>query len=447
MSRLDVTTRRTFLGALLLSAASGVVHPIGTAQALSRLPEGGTATLILPWELRQLDPHQIDDVIAALFGCAVADPVFAVDTSGTPYPSLALELPDRVGNSTRVRLRPGLLTANGVAIDARDLQATILRSARRGGMSLLAPITKTRVDPGDAMALLIDGLSPEDLARRMASPLTALVPRRFSPLVPDGTGPFRATLSQDRLRLDRNPNAARGPALLARIDVQRAAELSEALRAFETGDSDVGWLGSGLYRQRADSRQLNAGALGWVVLRTGTIARNWGAPGVAQQLADHLDSQRLMHLGVAAERPAPPSTPWGGAPGSILVDEGAPQLVKIAESICEQLGSPGHELSIERKSRAALARARNDNHFSLMVDFVRTPGALPPHFSLLAACGAELAMSPPGIVAISARHTTRTLRLGVIGELRIVGATAATLHGLGTWDLPNVWRARRQSGR
>lgn len=439
-----VASRRSFIQALIAAAGASAIQSCPQAHAMARLPEGGTATLVLPWALRRLDPHEVDDIVAALFGGAIADPLFAVDSTGSPYPTLALELPDRIGSSTRVRLRPGLVTARGTPLDARDVESSILRSARRGGMSLLAPIRKTRVDPKDSTGLFVEGLSPEDLARRLTSPLTALVPRRFSPLEPDGTGPFKATLREDYLRLDRNPNASRGPALLARIDVRRAAELSEALRAFEAGDSDLGWLGSGLYHPRSDSRPLDAGAVGWVVLRTGTAAQSWGAPGVAQQLADHLDAQRLIHLGIAAERPVPSSSPWGGGPCSVLVDGTAPQLVKIAESVCEQLGSPHRELSLEPLAPADFARARDVGRYTLMVDFVRSPGPFPPLYSLLAASGPELAHSPPSVFSPSARLATRTLRLGVIGELRIMGATALALRGLDRWDLPNAWRVRSQ---
>ncbi len=431
--------RRVFLAAAAAAASLPLLQG-PRAHALGRYPEGDSATMTIPWPLNRLDPHDLDDVGAALFGAAIADTLFAIDASGEPYPALVRELPRRSGSSTAIRLRPGLLTAKGIPLRAKDLQTSIERSRRRGGVALLAPITRTRITPGDDNGLLVDGLSPDELARRFASPLVSLLPRGFSPLAPDGTGPFRAVLRRGELDLERNLLAARGPALLRRLRVRSVDSLSAALRAFEVRESDLGWLGSGLYRQRRDARAIDAGSLGWVILRTGRRARDWGAPGVAQQLADHLDSNRLLHLGITAGRPLGVSTPWGGAAEVVIVDRSAPQLVKIAESAAEQLGSSGHALTVGAVSAADIARRRSSGEFALMVDFVRDPQVLSPLYALLSAGRGHLAITPPRSAPLDTRLITRTMTLGVIGELHITGAATSTLRGLESWDLGSVWR-------
>ena len=436
-------TRRSFLATLLAMGTAGLARP-PAAIALGRLPSGGKVSMVIPWRLTSIDPHELDDVPAALFGAAIVDTLFAADDGGIPFPTLALELPSKERKGSRVRLRPGLVTAHGARLDARDVVASIARAKRRGAVTLLASMQSARVDKDDALSLLVDGMSPEPLARSLSSPLVAIVPESYSPLSPDGTGAFRATLQRDHLRLERNPNSARGASLLDQIDVRSAASLREALRSFEVGESDLGWLGRGLYRERKDSRMLDAGALGWVVLRTGQQAGGWGAPGVAQQLADALDHERLFHLGVATGKPLGASTPWGGAKAGIVVDAAAPQLVQIAESVAEQLGRPGHELAASPVSHEELTRQRRTNQFSLMIDIVRSTGsaAVSPRYALLGASSPQIASSPPTIASGDSRLDTRTLSLGVIGELRILGATATAIEGLETWNLADAWRRR-----
>ncbi len=418
------------------------VTSAGAAHALGRIPYGGRLALSLPWPLASIDPHEIDDPAAALFASAIADPLYAIDAHGRPYPALAASLPERTPKGTRVALRPLMSTARGRGLDSRDLVWSLRRSAARGGLALLAPFGRPVRDPDNPLAVLVPGADPDALARALSSPITALLPRAFSASAPDGTGAFRATPRGQSLTLVQNLHAARGAAYLDRIRVARAADLAGALRAFEAGEADVGWLGRGLHRPRAGAVDFDAGPFGWVVLRTGRDAGSWGAPGVAQGLLDAVPPSRLAYLGLHGLTSPSGSYAWGGAPADLLVRDDAPHLVEIARALAALLSRPGHEVRPLPQGWAALKRRRAERRFALMLDFVRPIG--PPGkttlLSLLTAADAALARHPPRLSKFDPRDIARTLALGIVGELRIAGAHIPGVHGLERWNLGAVWR-------
>lgn len=410
------------------------------AFALGRTPYGGVLRAVIPWGLERLDPHAFDDPIAALFGAAIADPLYALDTLGRPYPALADGLPRPSQPGAEVRLRPGLVSAAGKPLDARDVVASMTRARRRGAL-----LPEARLLPGpDRLGVSFPASSPETLAAELASPLAAVLPRSFSPLEPDGTGAFRATLARGRLVLARNDRAARGPAFLGSIEVSTVRDLSEALRAFESGAADLGWLGAGLHRPRPDARPFRGMAYGFSILRTGKRAGAWGAPGIAQRLLDAIAPEQLRHLGLEGLA-APSSTAigWGGGSAPLLVADDAPQLELIARALAALLGRPGHELSVERTPKSELSARRASRDYTLMVDFVRTlgTGRNRTEQTFLLAENPELAKNPSGRFGNDARAVCRTLPLGVIGELWVTGAHAASFQNLSGFQLGNVSRA------
>ncbi len=413
-----------------------------TAAALGRKPYGGRLRVRLPWPTRSLDPHAIDDPIAALFGAAIADPLYALDSHGRPYPTLANGLPEATTKGAVVRLRPNLNTGRGRALDARDLLFTLRRARDRGAVALLSPFADPVAHPQDGWAIVFPGADPLAVARALTSPLTALVPRGFSPLRPDGTGAFVATTGAKRLLLVRNLTAARGPAYLDALEVTAATDLADALRAFESGDADLGWLGRGLHRPRPASVPFSAGPLGWVVLRTGTDAGSWGAPGVAQQLLDRIGAAALSHLGLHGLPNVTGNPAWGGDPCELLVASDAPHLVGIARTVAGLLTRPGHEIRVAERSRRDLAQRLRRTRFSLMLDFVRPlgPSAEDALLSLLTAADPALARRPPRLAGLAPRRIAQTLSLGVVGELRIEGAHLPRTRGLPGWDLGEVWQ-------
>lgn len=437
---MSVTDRSRLLGRRALLAAGLAA---GAARALGRVPSSGKLRIKLPWPVGGLDPHALEDATAALFGAAIADPLFALDAAGRPYPALASAMPEKTERGARIVLRPLLTTARGAALDARDVLFSLSRSRKSGGVALLSSVAGPEHDPSDPLAILVRDAEPIELATKLASPVTAIVPRGFSRMKPDGTGAFVATPAGDTLSLARNPRAARGASFLISIEVVHALDLADSLRAFEAGETDVGWLGAGYHRPRPGAQSYDAGSFGWAVLRTGREAGRWAAPGVAQQLLDAIAPARLSHLGLYG-LPAPSgSFVWGGAPADILVADDSPHLVEITRSLAALLSQPGHELRPVPRPRREIEQRRTTSQYALLVDFVRTiaPSGPATELTLLTAVDPALARRPPRQLSSDARRVGRSLPLGIIGELRIAGSHIPSVHGLNDWNLGSVWRA------
>ncbi|MEZ4219684.1 MAG: ABC transporter substrate-binding protein [Polyangiaceae bacterium] len=429
-------SRRSFL--LATTAAT-------TASALGRTPFGGVLRLALPWPVSQLDPHGLDDAASSLFGPFIADSLFASDDQGRVYPALADGMPEAVGKDLRVRLRPNLLSARGRPVEARDVLYSLERASVRAGAGPLAPLAPFRLDPEDARAVRLRRVAPEEAAKRLASPVCAILPRGYSATAPDGTGAFRADVQRSGLVLRRNVSAARGAAYLERIEVRAASDLSESLRAFEAGETDMSWLGQFLHKPRADAQKLAAGSFGWVVLFTGDDAGNWGAPGIAQSLVDAVVPSQLTHLGIQPEGSATArGALWGGEPAEILAPEDAPQLIAVARQLASVLARPGHELRAAPRPRPELDYRIRTRRFALRVGFVRrvAPGSEGALWSLLAAISPELARTPPVATGSSLRGLTRSQRAGVVGGVDITGAFTSELQGVNQWDLGAVFRRK-----
>ncbi|HTA90015.1 MAG TPA: ABC transporter substrate-binding protein [Polyangiaceae bacterium] len=423
--------RRAFLAALCSSAS---------ARALGRSPFAGTLRLRLPLFFGGLDPHALDDPLSALFAPAIADSLFAFDTNGKPYPALASALPERTAKGTRLSLRPELVTARGKALSASDVVFSFKRAQASGGAAVLRSFHTPSVDDKDPLSVILPDADPEAVARALANPLTALVPRGFSPLRPDGTGAFSAQFQQSSLTLTRNERAARGAAFLDRIEVSAASDLADALRAFEAASVDVGWLGNGLYRARAGARPLEGPVYGWIVLRTGLDAKAWGAPGIAQQLCSALPADALSHFGVRALSHGEPGVRWGGGPSALLVCDDAPYLLELGRALEPLLGAPGNEVHAAPTARSAWLDARRSRRFGLMLDFVRAADTDPTQaaLTLLAAVDPALAKRPPRNLS-TLNDLTRTLTLGVLGEVRVSGSRMPEFEALETWQLGAVW--------
>jgi peptide/nickel transport system substrate-binding protein len=447
-------SRRIFLGQLLAAGAATALPD--AASAMGRTPIGGRISLHVPWPTSSIDPHDIRDPAAALFGAAIADPVMGLDAAGNPYPTLVTALPSREATGTVVRLRDGIRTTRGIPLEGRDLIASVERARSRGAAAVLADIPAPTPYPGDPSAVIFGSVDPTRLARALASPLLALLPRKFNAASPDATGAFKAQVSGGKLVLSRNISAARGHAFLDNIDVARADDLRTSLREFEAAHDDIGWLGSGLHAGRPGAVKFDHGLFGWVVLATGPEAGSFHAPGIAKRLADALPD-RIAHLGLAGMSPVIGDAAWGGPPAELLVDESSPHLCEIARAVAPSLTRPGHEVTATLVPRSELARRRERGKSALAIDFVRPigPGSLNALLALATADSAararELARHPPKIPpSTPARALASNLHVGVLGEVRIAGAAmpdialAKALGGEG-WDLGASFRrsARR----
>ena len=417
------------------------VFATSVSHALGRIPQGSRLRLTVPWPVGSIDPHALDDGAAALFGSAIADPLYAIGPSGHPYPALADALPERAGSGVTVRLRPGMTTGAGRPLSGEDVVFSLRRSGARAAVALLGSFGRPELSRGDRMEVFIPGATPKAAAQALSSPLTAIVPKGFVAHRPDGTGAFRVRQHRFGITLERNERAARGPAFVQSIEVSTAASLAEALRAFETGDADVGWLGAGLHNPRPGASMFNAGRLGWVVLRTGNEALEWGAPGVAQTLADAVRPEQLQPYGLVPLPESGVPAVWGGLPSEVVVRRDAAQLAEIARIVAGVLGNPGRELRVMPLAARQFAHRRRTGKYALMVDFVRPVGFDPDALalSLMTAQDPALARRPPLGGLPHARHVTRTLRLGVLGRLDHIGASLKRFRGLPAWTLGSVW--------
>ncbi|MEZ4314533.1 MAG: hypothetical protein R3F14_41480 [Polyangiaceae bacterium] len=405
----------------------------------------------MPWAVSSMDPHELRDAASALFGHAVFDPLFAVDAAGSPYPTLATTLPQRETPGTVVRIRGGLRTARGTALDARDVIASIDRARARGGSALWAELPRPTAHPGERLAVLFGTADPIKLAKALASPLFSLVPRSFSASSPDGTGPFRADIKSGKLSLTRNANAARGASFLDAVTIESAPDLRTSLRQFEAERDDVGWLGTGLFGGRKGAVKFDCGVLAWVVLSTGSEAGTAGGAGAAQRIANALPAERLGHLGLGALPAATGSPLWTGPKTDLVVDETAGHLVEIATTLAPILSAPGHEVTVSPLPRAEVAKRRGKA--ALLLDVVRPlgPGGLNTLLSLATAQdpshAADLSRKPPKNPSSSARALATALSVGVIGEVRASGGvipsvTLAKQAFVDGWDLGASFRRK-----
>jgi peptide/nickel transport system substrate-binding protein len=423
--------------ALLMAAAS--IPLAQRAAALGRVPVGGKLQLRVPWSTSSLDPHDLHDPLAAIFGGAMAETLYAIDAGGTVHPALADGMPSVEKEQTVVRLRPNLRTAYGKALGGRDVAWSTMRARKRGAIGLLGAL-EPWINSDDKAPLIarFGKVDPDKLALMLTSPLTALLPVGFDPQQPDGCGAFKATCSSSALSLSRNDNASRGPSFLERVTVLRADDLSDSLRAFESGQDDIGWLGMGFHGTRPKSRKFDYRDVGWVVLAAGDAAGAFAAPGMAQQLADAVPVERLG-LGLGARPGAGAGAAWRGGAASLLFDAGAGHLAAIAEAVAAKLSSPGHRLVASGVSRSQLRSARSSRSFALALDVVRHPGAGPTgSFIALATAdspslGEEMATKPPRAAWLGPAHVlARTLRIGVLGGLAVQGGVVE-----GTLVAPN----------
>ncbi|WP_394843995.1 ABC transporter substrate-binding protein [Pendulispora brunnea] len=421
------------------------------AHARGRLPVGGRLVLRVPWPIGALDPHRLDDVAAALFGDALFDTLYTRDDSGAIVPALAEGDPEPDKDGLRVRVRAGIVTAYGKPIDAREVVNSLRRARSNSGAGWLADAPMpTRVDNVTVRFPTKDAVK---LTQVLASPIVPIVPLSFTPERPDGTGPFRADRRGDALVLVRNPRSARGPALLDEIVVRAAPDLSASLRAFESGADDVGWLGSGLHEPRPGARPFDLGPVAWAILRSGRDGGTWDSPGLPQRIADGIPHARLSYLGLGAAWPAEREEGWSGPPSDLLVREDSPWLVELARAVSATLSRPGHELNVRPVSATELANRRVQRSFALAIDVTRpvAPGALGALVGLATAdrpaSAVEIMRHPPRLGNVSPRTLTRTMRVGILGEIRIFGSRVADL-GLAPsasrgWDLGLSTRSRR----
>lgn len=399
--------------------------------ARGRTPVGGKLSLRVPWAVSTIDPHRIDDPFAAIFGGALFDTLYAQTADRPIVPMLAETAPEPDGASLRVKLRADLRTANDRPFSTKDAAWSIARSRGSGGGGWLADIPSPRVDGHDLVFAMKDA---SRLVRALASPIVAMVPRGFSPEAPDGTGPFRFGSADGATLFRRNSRAAMGPAFIDEMNVRAAATVEASMLAFESGTDDIGWFERGLHEPRAGSERFDYGTVGWAVLYTGRDARDWDSPGVAQRVGNGIPYARLKNLHIGSEWPTEPELGWGGPPVQLLVRSDAPWMLELANAVAATISRPSHEVTVKTVSAAELSSRRSSRTFGLALEVVRAISAESLGAMIALATSdnpvraQEITQHPPKLADVSPRTMTRTLRAGVIAEIRVVGGRASDRH-------------------
>jgi len=432
------------LSTTVASSSSVVAHAKG------RTPIGGRASFRLPWPVGPIDPHRIDDVMAAIFGDALFDTLYTQTADGQIVPSLAESEPEPEGSNLRVKIRAGVRSGKDKMFFSRDAAASITRSRAAGGRGWLADIPVPR---DDGRSLVFATKDAARLMKALASPIVAMLPLGFTPESPDGTGAFRFVSRPDgAISLVRNRQGSRGPAFLEDVTVRTAANISASLLAFEAGTDDVGWFERGLHEPRPGSKSFDLGAVGWATLFTGRDANDWDGPGIAQRICDGVPYSRLSNLHLGSAWPAEAEQGWGGPPVSLLVREDSPWMVAVANAVAATITRPGHEVTVKTVPAAELAAKRSSRMFGLALDVVRniSPGGLGAMVALATADNPtraqEIMQHPPKLGDVAPRTLTRTLRCGVVGEIRVVGGRVPDLNLVASptgsgFDLANSYRA------
>lgn len=420
-----------------LAAAGACLLWARRGHALGRTLLAGKFQFSLPISLRSMDPHDIGDPVAALFGAGVFDSLLLHDKRGFT-PALAESLPERQGTAVAVKLRAGLRTASGKGIDARDVVASLKRARARGAAAILDAIGPASVSLKDPHTILFTKGSPATAIVALASPLCAIVPRDFDPKKPDGTGAFGATLTSGQLTLFRNVNAAMGPSFLEQIVVREAADLRDSLRDFEVGREDIGWLGTGLFQGRPDAERFDLGSVATFVLVASSGAGALAKPGALQALVDSVPRAAMGHLGLGALPAGSSSATYDGPPIDLWV-EGSVHMVEIAEAIAGVLSGPDHEITVRRGTRDEIAARQKRGDAMLSLHVARPLG------TATASPAASLQMledpTRTSVAAKSAapREAARAMRVAVVGELRVAGGKSGDFvfvpHVKGGWDL------------
>lgn len=430
--------RRSILG-LGAAVAFGAVS--SETEARGRLRFGGRLRFSVPWSLERVDPHELSDPAAALFGPALFESLYTIDDRGQFESVLAEGLPVVDGGGCVVRLRGGLRTSRGVPLDARDVVFSLERSGKRAGLPLVAALGKFAVHPNEPLNIAFPKVDRGLVLRALASSVTAIVPRSFSPQKPDGTGAFDATVGGGRLLLTRNVRAAAGASFLDAIEVGQSSGISDSLRAFESEREDIGWLGGGFHTTRKGSKPFEFVRAMLVVLRAGKGLGELAKPGALQALCDGIPQGKLAHLGLGALPNGQSNARFPGQPVDLVYDRASAHLAEIADALVDALSTTGHELTLRGVSASELLQRKKSDDAHLALSVVRPYGATVADAHLAMAAFDDLASAKDAAraTAVDLRAAGRTLRTAVLGEVRPTGAAIPGLSFAkgrrGVWDL------------
>jgi hypothetical protein len=415
-----------------------LLQALGAGAVASLLPRSIEAApravrMRWPWPVRPPRPYALDDLVSALLGATLYPTLYARALDGVIEPRLAVGMPHESKTGIRIDL--------GAALRPSDVVASI-SAARAGGASLLLRETPVPRIEG-ARSVMFPGTSDVDgLLRRLTSPLVGM--SRMDPRGLGTTGAFDMVVDPrdggQRLRLTRRPLAAATPGLPARsgyapimrFELDGDIDLATSLRDFERGQSEIAWLGDGLFAPRPSSRPIDLGVLAHVAVVAGIDGGPLRAPGAIARAIDAIAPERLDHLGLfrratLAEPIASPPPARIADRAPILVRLSEPLLVSAAEILGRELGGQPEKLD-----DAAWAEAVRQGQGALSLRLIR-PLEDGPDGAALAL--ATLMGAPPPAAGVSARQLAASLPAAIGWDIMMVGAEAST-----------VWVPRSTSG-
>lgn len=420
--------RRGFLGALAASSLA-LARPSraqktaaqATAPASKKPRPARPVRMRWPWPVQLPDPHALDDLVAALLGATLFPPLYLRAIDGVFEPHLATAPPKETPLGLRVDLAPHLRPS--------DVLASIARARTGGGRLALRDVPVPRVD--GAHTVVFEGVTDGDaLTRKLASPLagiTRVEPRKIAP-----TGPYEfelAEASRATLRVKRlagPPSPTFGAQRVVTFELEGPVEIEPLLRAFERGDTDVSWIGDGLFQSRTGARPMDLGPLAYLALRAGSAQSELQRPGAVLALVESLASDRLDHLGLlrrghcapalpdevpAMEPKVPPRTP-------LLVRASLPLAIAAAEAIAFDLGCVAAPVE-----DAVFARAMESRTYALALDVARAFDDTAEGAAIALATIAGAQSAPAAGATLNGVAAAATAAIG--WEIALVGAQAA----------------------
>lgn len=402
--------RRSLLG--LLTGAVATILSAGEATAARRPRYGGAPELHLPLNLSRIDPHDPHDLTATLLGEALFETLFARSPTGSPYPTLASGPPTPKGRRAIVSLRPQLKFSSGRSIDAKEVMSALRRaSASSPALASLADVDTVRGAPLQLSFALSDS---KLLSELLSHPRAAIVPSDFSPSAPDACGAFQIVKTGTTLKLARNPLGPRGGGYLDEVLIQ-SATISDCLRAFEAGRSELGFLGAGLHRERQGITRYRLNPLGLLLVIPGTRIRTEFPVGGLHEALARLPDGPLAALG--AERPRRSPERWTRGNAELLVPQGEPWLGALAEELRSAWSTKDHTVTVRALPATQLSDLRRSGQFDLMLQFLGTRGVAETdttnHLFQL-----DRRAAPRGGRVLSPLEGGRQLSLGLLGSLR-----------------------------
>jgi hypothetical protein len=348
-----------------------------------------------------------------------------------------------------------------VYVRPADVVASLTHARGAGARLWLKDLPVPRVDGMHGVLFPFVG-DVDGLMRRLATPLAGIAriePRKVSAMgafdiaieavgggkIVDPTAPRVLKLKRRNvwgLPVPPLVNAHR----LRTFELTGSIELAPSLRAFERGDTDVAWLGDGLFSPRVGARTIDLGPLAYLALRAGKQAPQIAHPGGVLGLVDSIAPDRLDHLGLLRRGHVAPasgelarSVPSLASDTTIAVRASMPMLVAAAEIVAREL-----EVRSTPLEDAAMDRALADGSFSLALEMVRAIDDTSDGAAIaLATFDGATTMPPAGTTprAVASQGTT------AFGwEIALIGAQAGPVWipraSFGGLDLEGASEAR-----